>query len=77
MGQEILSYDSICMLVGKLILQNYLQTEQLGKTVTEAQKRYNDEHEQVVRLRQELTRLRSLVEQPADDDAAGKRANNQ
>jgi hypothetical protein len=77
MGQETLSYDAIASLIGKLILQQHFQIEQIGKSLAEAQKRYNDEHEQVVRLRQELTRLRSLPGPSCDDDSAGKRTTNE
>lgn len=77
MGQETtLSYDTICMLIGKLILQQHFQIEQIGKSLAEVQKRYNDEHEQVIVLRQELNRLRNLPGLSLNDDAAGKRTNN-
>lgn len=70
--QDLLSYDSICKLIGKLILQHQFQVEQLGKALAEAQQRYNHEHEQVAHFQQKLAH----IGQYGNDDSSGQRANN-
>jgi hypothetical protein len=51
-----MSYDSICMLVGRLVLQSHIQNEQLGKTITDLQNALNVEREKSLRLSEELAR---------------------
>jgi hypothetical protein len=51
-----MGYDSICMLVGRLVLQSHIQNEQLGKTITDLQNALNVEREKSLRLSEELAR---------------------
>ena len=58
------------MLIGRLILENHLQNEQMGKTISTLQERYNQERDSVASLNQEINMLKSRY------DTSGERVNN-
>lgn len=37
----LLSYDSVCKLIGRLILDHQFQVEQFGQSLSQAQENYN------------------------------------
>jgi predicted RNase H-like nuclease (RuvC/YqgF family) len=53
--QETLSYNSVCMLIGRLVLQHQHEIEQLGQSLAEAQSRVNSLKEEIAQLRRTLT----------------------
>jgi septal ring factor EnvC (AmiA/AmiB activator) len=72
---NILSYESICTLVGRLILQHHLQIEQLGKNISQAQKSQNEARDELAKLRAENARLKHELEQY--NDSSGKRVDSE
>ncbi len=64
--EHTLSHDAICKLIGRLVLDNYAQSEQYGKQLSLIQKSLNDEREENARLRGALSK----------DDCTGKGTNN-
>lgn len=47
-----LSYEAICILIGKLVLQKEFEVEQLGKTITHYQQLLNEARNEIATTRQ-------------------------
>ena len=57
--ENALSYDSIAMLLGKTILQNQLQLDQMGKVFSSSQEMLNKVKEENAMLRQQLAQAKA------------------
>jgi hypothetical protein len=69
MPQETVNYDSVCLIVGRLILQQHSQMEQYGKNLAQAQQEVNT-------LKDELVRLRGLLRQQEHDTSIPRTDNS-
>jgi hypothetical protein len=54
MPQETVNYDSVCLIIGRLIIQQHSQMEQYGKNLAQAQQEVNTLKDELVRLRGQL-----------------------
>jgi chaperonin cofactor prefoldin len=69
---NVLSYESICKLVGKLFLDFHIEQERLanhfGKTIAELQEKVNTYKQEQARLEDELQKMRCQVDLLKNDN---------